>query len=133
MPDFSAVHHLALTVSDLERSERWYCDVLGMSKLVDMPESDAHKIALLVHPGSQLLIGLHWHASNEGGPFSEFRNGLDHVGFAVADRAALEEWKARLDELGVDNSGITDAPYGCVLVFRDPDNIQLEFFSMPAG
>jgi hypothetical protein len=32
----------------------------------------------------------------------------------------------------VENSGVTDAPYGHVLVFRDPDNIQLEFFAMPS-
>ena len=133
MPDFTGVHHLALTVSDLDRAERWYCDVLGLQKLVDMPESDEHRISLLIHPGSQLLVGLHWHAGNDGSAFSETRCGLDHASFGVADRGALEEWKARLDELGVDNSGITDAPYGFVLVFRDPDNIQLELFSMPPG
>ena len=28
-------------------------------------------------------------------------------------------------------SAIADEPYGSVLVFRDPDNIQLELFSPP--
>ena len=28
-------------------------------------------------------------------------------------------------------SPIADEPYGSVLVFRDPDNIQLEFFASP--
>ena len=57
--------------------------------------------------------------------------GLDHISFQVPDRSALEEWAKRLDELDVAHSPITEAPYGTVLVFRDPDNIQLEFFALP--
>ena len=30
-------------------------------------------------------------------------------------------------------SPISDQPYGSVLVFRDPDNIQLELFAPPAS
>jgi hypothetical protein len=43
----------------------------------------------------------------------------------------LEQWKARLDDLGIENGGIVDASYGSGLSFRDPDNIALEFFSPP--
>lgn len=46
----------------------------------------------------------------------------------MRDRVELEAWVARFDELGVRHSGITDAPYGSVVVFRDPDNIHLELF-----
>ncbi len=79
------------------------------------------------------LIGLHQHtqsASNES--FSEFRVGLDHVAFGCVDRAELETWAHRLDELGIKHGGIKDAAYGSGVSFRDPDGIPLEFFAPPS-
>jgi len=61
--------------------------------------------------------------------FAEARTGLDHFGLAVPTRADLEAWQAHLQQLGVQHSPIADRPYGSVLVFRDPDNIQLELFA----
>jgi glyoxylase I family protein len=40
----------------------------------------------------------------------------------------LESWPARLDALGIEHGEILDRSYGAGLAFRDPDNIQLEFF-----
>jgi glyoxylase I family protein len=70
------------------------------------------------------------HATNPGDPFSEFRTGLDHLEFLVARQADLHEWAERLDELGIAHSGVKELPYtrNAMLTFRDPDNIQLEFF-----
>ena len=45
----------------------------------------------------------------------------------------LVEWTHRFDELGVRYSPIADVSYGSVLVFRDPDNIQLEMIANPGG
>ena len=69
--------------------------------------------------------------------------GLDHVGFAVPTRADLEAWQQHLEANGVvrkdaaatalTQSPIADEPYGSVLVFRDPDNVQLELFCPPAA
>jgi glyoxylase I family protein len=36
-----------------------------------------------------------------------------------------------LDANGVSHSGIIDVGYGSTVVFRDPDNVQLEFFVHP--
>ncbi|MGH8974313.1 MAG: VOC family protein, partial [Acidimicrobiia bacterium] len=78
------------------------------------------------------LFGIHTHPNPESGePFSELRPGLDHVAFGVANRAELEQWQSRLDELGITHGGIVDAPYGSGLSFRDPDNIALEIFAPP--
>ena len=79
---------------------------------------------LLKHPASGLLIGLLQHPANSGEPFSEFRTGLDHLEFEVADRDELERWEQRLTAFGITHSGIKDH----LITFRDPDNIQLEFF-----
>ena len=88
-------------------------------------------------PGAELLggstvFGIHQHSKPESGDsFSELRPGLDHVGFGVAKRSDLEQWKKRLDDMGIAHGGIVDAPYGCGLSFRDPDNIALELFAPP--
>jgi glyoxylase I family protein len=67
------------------------------------------------------------------------RERLDHAGFTVASRTELERWQDHLAAHGVvasaeaasplTQSPIADEPYGSVLVFRDPDNIQLEFIA----
>ena len=62
------------------------------------------------------------------------RAGLDHFGFAVASRADLDAWAAKLDGLAIAHTGVRDiggpVPFS-TLVFRDPDNIQLEFIHTP--
>jgi glyoxylase I family protein len=60
--------------------------------------------------------------------------GLDHLAFAVASRVDLEQWADRLARAGVDFLPIAESftiPSAAVLVFRDPDNIQLELFTDP--
>jgi catechol-2,3-dioxygenase len=52
--------------------------------------------------------------------------GLDHVSFGVADRAALEEWVAWLDDLGIPHSSIQDDQVPVSVTFADPDGIALE-------
>ena len=75
-----------------------------------------------------MLLGLLTHRTNQGDAFSEYRTGLDHLEFGVASRQELEAWKARLDDLGIKHSPIKERPTSLILTFRDPDNIQLEFF-----
>jgi catechol 2,3-dioxygenase-like lactoylglutathione lyase family enzyme len=67
-------------------------------------------------------------------------SGVSHIDLTVTDLdrslafytdVALEEWERHLDERGVSYTPIAEAPYGSVLVFRDPDNIQLELLSNP--
>jgi catechol 2,3-dioxygenase-like lactoylglutathione lyase family enzyme len=53
---------------------------------------------------------------------------MDHVAFAVPDRAALDAWKARFEELGVEHSEIKPSVMGDMIAFRDPDNVQFEVY-----
>jgi catechol-2,3-dioxygenase len=76
-------------------------------------------------------VGLHQFPDGQAGAFNERRVGLDHLAFACANRAELEQCEARLKELGIKNGGVVDAGYGSGLSFRDPDNIALEFFAPP--
>jgi glyoxylase I family protein len=131
MPTISGIHHVSITVPDIERSVPWYSDVLGLTKLMEEQHpGDEGYAVVLGKPDWSMCVGLHTHPTNEKERFSEARTGLDHVGFTVADHAELEAWETKLDELGVEHSPINKKDGYAVLVFRDPDNVQLEFFAM---
>jgi catechol-2,3-dioxygenase len=129
MADFPALAHVALTVSDLGRSRPWYNTLIGADPVLDEDTGPFHHVVWLL---GGTLLGIHQHAkpsSNE--PFDELRPGLDHVAFGCANRADLEAWEKKLNDLGIKHGGIVDAPYGSGLSFRDPDNNALEFFAPP--
>ena len=130
MPETEGVNHTALTVTNLDESVAWYKALFDAVVLWEEHDDPAHEFVLLFAP--PLAIGLNRHeATPSGDVFAEARVGLDHIGWQVPNRDALGDWEKKLDELGIAHSPITDAPYGTVLVFRDPDNIQLEFFALP--
>jgi glyoxylase I family protein len=131
-PEFPSLTHVALTVRDLSVSVPWYETLLDAKPVLDEDtDPDFHHTVYLIGNGN--LLGLHQHETPAPeGDFSEYRVGLDHVSFGVANRAELEKWAQRLDELGVAHGGIKDATYGSGVSFRDPDGIALEFFAPPA-
>ena len=130
MPEFPTITHVALTVTDLERSVPWYERLFGSKPVLDEDTGPFRHVVWLL--GSQTLVGLHQFPDlNSSEPFDERRVGLDHLAFACASRAELASWEARLNELGIPHGGIVDASYGSGVSFRDPDNIALEFFAPP--
>jgi catechol 2,3-dioxygenase-like lactoylglutathione lyase family enzyme len=132
MPTISAIHHVSVTVTDIDRSVAWYGEVLGLERLMEEKHPDGGGYAIVLgKPDWSMCIGIHTHDANTAERFHEARTGLDHVGLLVPSKADLEAWEARLTELGVEHAPINDELEGfAVLVFRDPDNIQLEFVSM---
>jgi catechol 2,3-dioxygenase-like lactoylglutathione lyase family enzyme len=129
MPEFPAVAHVAVTVTDVDRSRAWYQRLFDAKPVLDEDTGPFHHVVWLL---GGTLFGIHQHARPSGlEPFSELRSGLDHVAFGCSDRAELEQWAARLDSLSIPHGGIIDASYGSGLSFRDPDNIALEFFAPP--
>ncbi|MDQ0094516.1 VOC family protein [Paeniglutamicibacter psychrophenolicus] len=127
MPDFGTPSHIDLSVSDAESSARWYCDVLGLRR-VRRADFENRIMIVLVHLATGLVIGLNQHASVPVARFDDRNVGLDHIGFSVAERADLDAWEEQLTALGVVHSPAQDTSNGAALVFRDPDNIQLEFW-----
>lgn len=127
MVGFTGVSHLDLSVSDLDASTDWYCEVLGLRQLI-RSDLEHRSTVVLRHPGSGLIVGLNRHDVIPVGRFDERNVGLDHVGLGVAERSDLDELERHLTDLGVTHSPVTDTPVGSALVFRDPDNIQLEFW-----
>ena len=131
VPSISGRVEVNLTVPDPASSATWYSELLGLEVLYDFAGEDGrlHYIAL-VEPMSQLVLCLVGHREHSGQPFSELQTGLDHLEFLVDRREDLDQWAERLDRLGIPHSGIKTPEYtrNAMLTFRDPDNIQLEFF-----
>ena len=129
------IHHLGLTVRDVDASAAWYEEVLGFRRVGEFqaPEGERRKV-FLRHDGLQARLGLTQHRYGSQDAFDETRAGLDHLAFTVADHEELEAWAARLADAAVIHAPITAAnsvPGSAALVFRDPDDIQLELFAGP--
>jgi catechol-2,3-dioxygenase len=128
---FPALNHVALTVRDAEVSGAWYGRLIGADPAIDEHTSAGYRHLVWVFENGT-LFGIHQHDREvPADGFTEFRTGLDHVGFGCADRSELEKWVERLDALGIAHGGIVDESYGSGLSFRDPDGIALEFFAPP--
>jgi len=132
VPAFPAVAHVAVTVTDLDRSTRWYSTLFESSPVLDEDETEGgfHHTVFALDGGQ--LFGLHTFPTSSGDQFDERRTGLDHVAFGCANRGELQKWTERLEELGIHHDGIKDAHYGSGISFRDPDGIALEFFAPPS-
>src|SRR5438128_5331624 len=107
MPDFPGLTHVAVTVSDLDRSRQWYEQLIGAKPVLDEDTGPFRHVVWLV---GGTLVGLHQFPDLESSePFNERRIGLDHVAFACANRSELAEWEARLNEMGIAKGGSVDA------------------------
>lgn len=128
-----AVHHQAMTVSDLNRSQAFYTGLLGFQKVMDLSptrvllSNGGAIIALTTPPDPSRAI--------QDDLFNENRLGLDHLSLSVTGLKDLEEAVRLFDFQGISHGEIEDLRPALpiyVLAFRDPDNIQLEL-TAPTG
>jgi len=136
------VSHLGISVTDLARSEAFYCDVLGAGVIFRRHESEwGQRTVVTLGPHA---VDLNQFARNDGGSFDPAHTGLDHLAFTANSREQLESWAEWLDANGVSRSPIRDvridprqdpsAPsIGAMFDFFDPDGIQLEFLFFDAA
>jgi glyoxylase I family protein len=129
------IHHLRLTVTDIDRSREFYTNLLSFDIAAESPPPGdpsaeaAYKVLFggIVMVRGNLLLGLRPVAAKSD-RFDEDRVGLDHLSFSVESRAELDAAVKLFDERGVPHGEITPLPgFGIqILPFRDPDNIQVE-------
>ena len=114
--------HIILTISDVAKSRAFYGDLLGF-KLIDIEDGFSFVsggVALFLFPSSHPL---------PNDRFNEFRIGLDHLSFAAPNEDALHLLADHLRESSIDTQGVEQYHTGNKYVaFRDPDNIQLEYW-----
>jgi glyoxylase I family protein len=118
----SRLNHIIMTIKDVEISKTFYGDLLGF---------EVKNIAdgfLFVTGGVSIFFFPSKHPISDD-RFDEFRIGLDHLSFTAPSEAALQSLAERLQASGVKTRGVETYHTGNRYVaFRDPDNIQLEYW-----
>jgi catechol 2,3-dioxygenase-like lactoylglutathione lyase family enzyme len=127
MEPLDGLHHVALTVSNLEKSAAWYTDVL---RLVEQFKEDSptRKAAVFRFPGGAWSVGLVEHVGSQESAFDPTATGLDHFAFSVRSQDEMREWALHLDTHDVQHSGPIEVPPGEILNFKDPDGIAIALF-----
>ena len=123
------VHHVALLSSDVERTVRFYQDLLEFP-LTDMFENrdyqgSTHFFFDIGHGNALAFFDL---PGLDLGDYAEVLGGLHHLAISVEpDRWA--HLKAKLDDAGIPYQHID----GTSIYFRDPDGARLELIADPLG
>ncbi len=131
-PSLAGLHHVTLSVRDLQRSAEWYVRFLGFERLRELPHEKFDRLALR-HPEMPLLLTLVSHHDGPHDTFDETRTGLDHLAFRTRSADDVEAWRTWLDSQHVLCSEVKDGalPGSRLITFRDPDGIQLECYYSP--
>lgn len=127
----ASIAHVRLTVTDIERSRRFYESVFGWPVLLEVPASadqtTRSKLGFLfggvIYDLGGTLLGLRPVATDR---FDEDRTGLDHIAFRTGSKTDLDAAAVHLDDLGIPHEPVKDIGPSYILEFRDPDNIALE-------
>lgn len=117
----SGIHHIELTVSNLETSKAFYKKLPGLKIVANYP-------GFIMFSGNGFYFGITDHKGRQKEKrFDELNVGLDHFSFSVEHKEELDEAIEFFDRGKIAHGEIKKLSNGqLVLAFRDPDNIQLE-------
>jgi catechol 2,3-dioxygenase-like lactoylglutathione lyase family enzyme len=123
------LHHTALISSDVERTVRFYQDVLGfpLTELIenrDYPGSSHFFFDI----GNGNLLAFFDFPGLDVGPYAEVLGGLHHMAISV-DPERWEMLVERLQQAGVAH----EVHSGVSVYFRDPDGARIELIADPLG
>ena len=123
--ELKAVNHIAIIAGDLDRSLRFYTEVLGFTVLrhVYREERRSHKVDLALD--GTYLIELFTFPDAPPRPSYPEAKGLRHLAFSVE---RLDDCIRELEAKGVQVEPVRTDPYtGCrCTFFADPDGLPLE-------
>ncbi|MDO9485451.1 MAG: VOC family protein [Actinomycetota bacterium] len=127
LPEVEALHHLTLSVTDVEASAQWYQALMGESIVVTR-ETPTWSRTRLQWPNGIIIVFTKHQGTDASDCFDHNRVGLDHIGLSCPSEAAVRAWAARLDALNFAHGPVEDVDYGWAVTARDPDGIAVEFF-----
>ncbi|PYP50392.1 MAG: glyoxalase [Gemmatimonadetes bacterium] len=122
-PD-TRIGHVHLTVADLDRSVRFYRDVLGF----DVSTRYGSDAVFLSAGGYHHHIGLNTWAGRGAPPPAPGTTGLYHFAILYPHRKALAVAVRRLLEAGVPLEGAADHGVSEAIYLRDPDGNGVELY-----
>lgn len=123
------LHHAALLSSDVERTVRFYQELLGFP-LTEIFENRDYRGSnhFFFDIGNGNLLAFFDFPGLDLGPYAEVLGGLHHIAISV-EPAAWEAAKQRLDTTGV----AYQEESGTSIYFRDPDGARVELIADPLG
>lgn len=123
------LHHTALLSSDVERTVRFYQDVLEfpLTELIDNRDYPG-STHFFFDIGHRNLLAFFDFPGLDVGPYAEVLGGLHHVAISV-DPERWEHLAANLTAAGVEHQ----VHSGVSIYFRDPDGARLELIADPLG
>ena len=125
------VHHITLTGADRQSSIDFWEGVLGMPFIFDQPNLDnPDEGHLYFDPGDGRLITIFTNETRTPDPTrTPTEPGcVHHVAFNVS-KAVFSQVVTRLDERGVDHSGVRDRGFMDSIYFKDPLGLLIELAS----
>ena len=118
------IGHVHLRVADLERSLRFYRDVLGF----EVTQLMGNSAAFLSAGGYHHHIGLNTWESKGGHPPPPGTTGLFHTAILYPTRPALADALYRVIQAGIELDGASDHGVSEALYLRDPDENGVELY-----
>jgi catechol 2,3-dioxygenase-like lactoylglutathione lyase family enzyme len=118
--EIQGLDHVALSVTDLQRSASFYADVLGLERAYD----EWHEPVFMVAEGTGLALFSEESHPPSGDPDAKPPARMLHVAFRV-DRGSFEAAQAELAERGIEVS-FSDHGAAHSIYFEDPDGHKLE-------
>jgi catechol 2,3-dioxygenase len=118
------IGHVHLKVADLQRSLRFYCDVLGFQ----LSQRYGTQAAFVSAGGNHHHIGLNTGESLGGSPPPPGTTGLYHVAILHPTRRSLADALARLIAANITLDGASDHGVSEALYLRDPDENGVKLF-----
>jgi catechol 2,3-dioxygenase len=118
------IGHVHLKVADLERSLKFYAEVLGF----EITQRMGSQAAFLSAGGYHHQIGLNTWESSGGSPPPPGSTGLYHAAILYPTRRALADALRRLQHAGIQLDGAADHGVSEALYLRDPDDNGLELY-----